>query len=152
MGQRLHPVHGIGELISEAFNGMSLTISDLRSFEIIKSFEMTDLCPFRQNPGVRSRGRTQICPMPWGVLSLNVNSGKTWWYAVLLSIASDRPCYNVLYDRGFFWRNDLNPMKIGKNPLGSWMQDSAGSPGSWAFFSKFWFGEGRNWIGCENGI
>ena len=94
----------------------------------------------------------QTCSMPWGVLSLDVNSGKTWWSTVLLSIAPDCPCYNVLYDRGFLWWNDLNPMKIGKNPLGSWIQGSAGSAGSLAFFSKFWFDKRQNWIGRERGI
>ena len=94
----------------------------------------------------------QTCSMPWGVLSLNVNSGKTWWSTVLLRIAPDCPCYNVLYDRGFLWWNDLNPMKIGKNPLESWIQGSARSSGSWAFFSKFWFVKGQNWSGCERGM
>ena len=75
--------------------------------------------------------------MPWGLLSLNVNSGKTWWSTVLLSIAPDCPCHNVIYDRGFLWWNDFNPMKIGKNPLGSWIQGSAGSAGSWAFSRNF---------------
>ena len=96
--------------------------------------------------------RYQTCSMPWGVLSLNVNSGKIWWSTILLSIAPDCPCYNVLYDRGFLWWNNLNLMKIGKNPLGSWIQGSAGSAGSWAFFSKFWLGKRQNWIGLERGI
>ena len=95
---------------------------------------------------------SQTCSMPWGVLSLNLNSGKTWWSTLLLSIAPDCPCYNVLYDRGFLWWRDLNPMKVIKNPLGSWIQGSAGSPGSLAFFSKFWFGKRQNWIGREWGL
>ena len=28
----------------------------------------------------------------------------------------------------------------------------AGSAGSLAFFSKFWFGKRKNWMGCERGI
>ena len=93
--------------------------------------------------------------MPWGVLSLNVNSGKTWWSTVLLSIAPDCLCHDVLYDSGFLWWNDLNPMRIGKNTLGSWIQGSAGSAGSWTFFSKFWFGKGhlnRTWKVDMNAI
>ena len=92
------------------------------------------------------------CSKPWDVLSLNVNSGKTWWSTVLLSIAPDCPCYNVLYDRGFLWWNNLNLMKIGKNPLGSWIQGFAGSAGSLAFFSKFWLDKRQNWIWGERGI
>ena len=94
----------------------------------------------------------QTCSMSWGVLSSNVSSGKTWWSTVLLSIAPDCLCYNVLYDRGFLWWHDLNPMKIGKNPLGSWIQGSAGYPGAWAFFSKFWPGKQQNWIRREWGL
>ena len=94
----------------------------------------------------------QTCSMPWGVLSLNVNSGKKWLSTVLLRIALDCPGYNVLYARGFLSWNDLNTTKIGKNPLGSWIQGSAGSAGSLAFFSKFWFAIGQNWIVRERGI
>ena len=43
-------------------------------------------------------------------------------------------------------------MKIGKISLWSWIQGSAGSAGSWAFFSKFRFGKVQNWIGRERGI
>ena len=59
------------------------------------------------------------CSMHWGVLSLNGNSGKAWWSTVLLSIAPDCPCCNVIYDGEFLWWNDLKLMKIGKNPLWS---------------------------------
>ena len=76
----------------------------------------------------------ETCSMPCGVLSFSVNSGKRWWSTVLLSVAPDYPCYNVLYDRRFLWLNYLNPIKIYKNPLGSWIQGSAGSVGSLAFF------------------
>ena len=95
---------------------------------------------------------SQTCSLPWGVLSLNVNSGKAWWSTLLLSIAPDCPCYNALYDRRFLWWNDLSPMKITKNPLGSWIQGSAGSAGSWAFLSKFWFGKVQKWIRRERRI
>ena len=81
--------------------------------------------------------RYQTCSMPWGVLSLNGNSDKTWWSTVSLSFAPDCPWYNVLYDRGFLWWHDLYPMKIGKKTLGSWIQGFAVSAGSRAFPSIF---------------
>ena len=88
----------------------------------------------------------QTCSMSWGVLSLNVNSGKTWWSTVLLwvlRLIAPCPCYNALHV--------LIPMKIGKKSLGSWIQGSAGFAGSWAFFSKFWYGKKQNSIGMWKG-
>ena len=52
--------------------------------------------------------------MPWGFLSLNVDSGKTWCASELLSILPDRSCYTTLHDRLFPWWNQLNPTKMGK--------------------------------------
>ena len=74
--------------------------------------------------------------MPWGILSYNVNFGKTRWSTILLSIAPDCTCYNVLYDRGVLWWNDLSPMKIGINPLGSWIQGSRRISRNLGIFSR----------------
>ena len=79
----------------------------------------------------------QKCSVPWGVLSSDVNSDKTWLSTVLLRIALDCPYSNVLYDRGFLSWNDLNPTKIDKSPLGSWIQGSAGIAGSLTFSQFF---------------
>ena len=58
-GQRLHPFYEIGKLMSEAFRCITVAILE----RAIKGFEMGDPWPFKQNPGVRSRGRSR-----WNVL------------------------------------------------------------------------------------
>ena len=48
----------------------------------------TDQCVVKGGPSslITDIGPYQTCSMPWGVLSLNVNCGKTWWSMVLLRI------------------------------------------------------------------
>ena len=57
---------------------------------------------------------------------------------------------NVLYDRGFL--GDLNPMKVGKSRLGSWIQGSWILTRSFTFFTKIWWAEGQKWVGRGRGI
>ena len=52
--------------------------------------------------------------MPWGILSLKCDSGKTWRVSEILSFLPDCPGYNVLHDRLFPWLNQLNPTKMGE--------------------------------------
>ena len=49
----------------------------------------------------------------------------------------------ILFPMTWYFFDDtiLNLVKIGNNPLGYWIQGSAGSAGSWAFFLKFWLGK-----------
>ena len=96
--------------------------------------------------------RYQTCSMPWGVLSLNGNSDKTWWSKVSLSFAPDCPWYNVLYDRGFVWWHDLNPMKIGKIPPRILDPGFRSICRVLGIFLDFWFVKWQNWIGCERVI
>ena len=79
--------------------------------------------------------RGQTCSILWGVLSLNVNSGKSDDLRYLLNIEPD--FYAIMfYMTGDFLMKWFEPyMKIGKNPLGSWIQGSAGSAISLVHFS-----------------
>ena len=93
----------------------------------------------------------QTCFMPCDVLSLNVDSGKTWCVTELLSTASDCPCYNVLYD-GFFFDGWI--WTIRKWPKPFWILNPGfRDPGRiFGIFSKFWWGKGQNWVAGQREI
>ena len=79
----------------------------------------------------------QTCSMSWGVLSSNADCGNTWCATALLSIAPDCWCYNALYDSVFLRWSVLNPIKMSRNPLGSWIHGSGILKGSWRFSRNF---------------
>ena len=70
------------------------------------------------------------------------------YFWVLCLIIHAIMCYMT---EDFFDEMIWTPWKSAKNPLGSWIQSSAGTAGSWAFFSKFWFDRGQNRITCDRG-
>ena len=54
-GQNLHPYYEIGKLMSETFRCVTVALLE----RAIRSFEMTNLWPFKQNPAVQSRSRSR---------------------------------------------------------------------------------------------
>ena len=59
----------------------------------------------------------QTYSIPWWILSLHVDSDKTWCATAFQIIAYCCQCYNILYDWLLLWWNGLNPMKKGENHL-----------------------------------
>ena len=74
--------------------------------------------------------------MPWDVLSLNVDSGKTC-VMVLLRIAPVHQCRNALYDRALFWLKYLSPMKMDKKTSDSGSRIPGILAGSLSFSRNF---------------
>ena len=93
---------------------------------------------------------THSCSLPWGILSLNVNSGKTClpYFWVLCLIVHAIMCY-ITGD--FFVEMVWTTLKVARNPLQSWIQFSAGSAGSLHFSQNFGLVK-DNRIGCARGI
>ena len=84
--------------------------------------------------------------MPWGMLSLNIDPGITWWVTALLSIAIYCPCYSISFDNFLFDAIFWTPWKWIKIILDSGSRIFGILAGSFEFFSKFWWGSGYNWV------